>query len=119
MSDFMDSQPQTTMPDSNINISTTALASVTKLTVGNMYAWKRSLKMYLKMNGIFYFVETRPDRPGDTVKHSRFYMREAAVLYAIHNTIKFSNRALIALIENQRMLLTLVSLSTDQTVALS
>lgn len=102
MSDSIYSTPQTTMTDSSINISTTVLASVTKLTVGKLYAWKTSLKMYLKMNGIFYFVETRPDRPEDPVERSRFDMREAAVLYAIHNTIDSSNRALIASIENPK-----------------
>lgn len=102
MSDSTDIKPQSIMPESNVSFSTTALASITKLTVGNMYAWKTSLKMYLKMNGIYHFIELKPERPEDPVERSRFDMREAAVLYAIHNTIDSSNRASIASIEDPK-----------------
>lgn len=102
MSETIDTKPRTTMPESNISFSTTALALIAKLTMGNMYAWKISLKMYLKMNGLYHFIESKPERPEDPVERSRFDMREAAVLYAIHNTVDSSNRASIASIENPK-----------------
>lgn len=90
------------MPESNssVNFSTAALASIPKLTVGNLYAWKTALKMYLKMTGLYEFIETKPERPEDQSDRSRFDMREAAVLYAIHNTIDASNQSSIASMEN-------------------
>lgn len=83
------------MPESNssVNFSTAALASIPKLTVGNLYAWKTALKMYLKMTGLYEFIETKPERPEDQSDRARFDMREAAVLYAIHNTIDASNQS--------------------------
>lgn len=108
----LDQKPDThtktpsTMPDSTqatVSFSTAALASIPKLTIGNLYAWKTSLKMYLKMTGLYEFIETMPTRPDDTTERARFDMREAAALYAIHNTIDSSNQSSIASIDNPKL----------------
>lgn len=63
----------TAMPESNssINFSTAALASIPKLSVGNLYAWKVAIKMYLKMTGLYEFIKTKPDRPEDPSDRAR------------------------------------------------
>lgn len=93
------------MPDSlpaTVSFSTPALTSIPKLTMGNMYAWKTSLKMYLKMTGLYKFVESNPERPDENSDQAQFDMREAAALYAIHNTIDSSNQSSIASIDDPK-----------------
>lgn len=87
---------------SSVSFSIAAPASIPKLSNGNMYAGKTSLKMYLKMNGIYEFIEADPDRPEDPMTRSRFDMRQAAALYAIHNTIHSSNKSSIASIKSPK-----------------
>lgn len=105
MSNKSDTKPPT-MTDScstSVSFSTAFLESIPKLAIGNMYAWKTILKMYLKMNGIYDFIKSDLESPEDPSTRSPFDMRQAAALYAIHNTINLSNKSSIASIKSPKL----------------
>lgn len=96
-----------TMTDSPASHSTTsfnvsALKEIPKLTNGNLVSWKQGLKIHLKMNGLFSFIDTLQTRPLSFPDCDYFDMRQAAVLHAIRSTIDNANRSTINLMDDPK-----------------
>lgn len=74
---------------SGFNIS--ALKEITKLSNGNLVAWKQGPKVHLRMNGLYSFIISSQPRPLSFPDCDYFDMRQAAVLHAIKSTIDNAN----------------------------
>lgn len=86
---------------SSFNVS--ALKEIPKLLSGNLVSWKQGLKIHLKMNGLFGFIEREQHRPTSVPECDAFDMRQAAVLHAIRSTIDDVNRASIDSMDNPKI----------------
>lgn len=82
----------------NISISSfnvSALKEIPKLSTGNLVSWKQGLKIHLKINGLYSFVEREQIRPTSMPECDAFDMPQAAVLNAIQSTIDDAKRTSI------------------------
>ena len=89
------------MSQSHFNVS--GLKEILKLSSGNLVLWKQGLKVHLKMDGLFSFIEHPQDRPMSAPDCDAFDMRQADVLHAIRSTVDNSNRATIDSLEDPKL----------------
>lgn len=89
LSDHKPSSHQMSHSTSSFNVS--GLKEIPKLSSGNLVSWKQGLKVHLKMNGLYGFIEKSIDRPLSTPDCDTFDMRQDAVLHAIRSTVDESN----------------------------
>lgn len=94
------SDPMSTHSISSFNV--TALKEIPKLSSGNLVSWKQGVKIHLKMNGLYGFIERDVDRPSSTPDCDVFDMKQAAVLHAIRSTVDEANRATIDAMDNPK-----------------
>lgn len=108
MSKSLDCKPTiNSMTESQVSYSTSsfnvsALKEISKLTSGNVVAWKQGLKVHLKMNGLFSFIDSVQTRPSSFPECDYFDMRQAAVLHAIRSTIDDANCSAIESLDDPK-----------------
>lgn len=70
--------PFVLMSHSTSSFNVSGLKEIPKLTSGNIVSWKQALKVHLKMNGLYLFVETSQNRPDESPDCDTFDMRHGS-----------------------------------------